>query len=206
MRDTSEPALERYYELLRARTPLARLTTAADLSSAVRQLAESSIRAAAPGAPAGVVRARLALRLYGREVAARLFPGVELWDLLTKTTPEAEAKRPKGAPRAHAALGAALCTRRDLNPHTLRYRNLNPARLPIPPLVLRGRGIARRSGVRPAPSGAVGRGCGGAEARGRFSWRSAPRQRKCPCHRDLAGRRRSPSWSRPGTRYRLDPR
>ncbi len=27
------------------------------------------------------------------------------------------------------------CTRRDLNPHTLRYRNLNPARLPIPPLV-----------------------------------------------------------------------
>ena len=28
MRDTSEPALERYYELLRERTPLARLTTA----------------------------------------------------------------------------------------------------------------------------------------------------------------------------------
>jgi hypothetical protein len=78
MRDTSESALERYYELLRARTPVARLTAAADLSSAVRQLAESSIRAAEPGAPAGVVRARLALRLYGREVAARLFPGVEL--------------------------------------------------------------------------------------------------------------------------------
>jgi hypothetical protein len=78
MRDTSEPALERYYELLRASTPLARLTAAADLSLAVRQLAESAIRAAAPGAPASVVRARLALRLYGREVAARLFPGVEL--------------------------------------------------------------------------------------------------------------------------------
>ena len=31
----------------------------------------------------------------------------------------------------------AECTRRDLNPHTLRYRNLNPARLPIPPLVRR---------------------------------------------------------------------
>ncbi len=28
------------------------------------------------------------------------------------------------------------CTRRDLNPHTLRCRNLNPVRLPIPPLVL----------------------------------------------------------------------
>lgn len=78
MRDTSEPALERYYELLRARTPLARLTTAVDLSSAVRQLAESSIRAADPNAPTGVVRARLALRLYGRQVAARLFPGVKL--------------------------------------------------------------------------------------------------------------------------------
>jgi hypothetical protein len=39
MRDTSDPALERYYELLRA---------------------------------------RLALRLYGREVALRLFPGAPL--------------------------------------------------------------------------------------------------------------------------------
>ena len=28
------------------------------------------------------------------------------------------------------------CTRRDLNPHALRRRNLNPVRLPIPPLVL----------------------------------------------------------------------
>ena len=31
--------------------------------------------------------------------------------------------------------GASLCTRRDLNPHALRRRNLNPVRLPIPPLV-----------------------------------------------------------------------
>ena len=78
MRDTSQPALERYYELLRGRTPLARLTAAAELSSAVRLRAESAIRAAEPGAPPEVVRARLALRLYGREVAMRLFPGVEL--------------------------------------------------------------------------------------------------------------------------------
>jgi hypothetical protein len=34
-----------------------------------------------------------------------------------------------------------------LNPHTLRYRNLNPARLPIPPLVL---------GVREAERGGTG--------------------------------------------------
>jgi hypothetical protein len=70
--------MERYYELLRARTPLARITATADLTSAVRQLAEAAIRAEAPGVAPGVVRARLALRLYGREVAARLFPGVEL--------------------------------------------------------------------------------------------------------------------------------
>ena len=78
MRDTSPVALERYYELLRARSPLARLAAAVDLSSTVRQLAEASIRAAEPDASAAVVRARLASRLYGREVAARLFPGVEL--------------------------------------------------------------------------------------------------------------------------------
>ena len=77
MHDTSQPALERYYELLRERTPLARLTQAADLSSAVRQMAEASIRAAEPNASVEVVRARLVLRLYGREVAARLFPNVE---------------------------------------------------------------------------------------------------------------------------------
>lgn len=78
MRDTSEPSLARYYELLGAQTPLARLTTAVTLSSAVRKLAESSIRAADPSASASVVKARLALRLYGREVASRLFPGVDL--------------------------------------------------------------------------------------------------------------------------------
>jgi hypothetical protein len=78
MRDTSQAGLERYYELLRAQSPLARLTTAVKLSSAVRQLAESAIRAAEPGASAQVVRARLAMRLYGREAARRLFPGVEL--------------------------------------------------------------------------------------------------------------------------------
>lgn len=78
MRDTSEPALERYYELLRARPPLARTKAAAELSSAVRSLAESAIRAVDPDAPALVVRARLAKRLYGQAVAARLFPGVQL--------------------------------------------------------------------------------------------------------------------------------
>ena len=73
-----DAGLERYYELLRARTPLARITIAAKQSATVRSLAESAIRAADPQAPAGVVRARLASRLYGTEVTARLFPGVQL--------------------------------------------------------------------------------------------------------------------------------
>lgn len=78
MRDTSEAALERYYELLRARSPLARITATAALTSAVRRLAESAVRAADPDASDAVVRARVAMRLYGREVASRLFPGVVL--------------------------------------------------------------------------------------------------------------------------------
>lgn len=38
-----------------------------------------------------------------------------------------------------------------MNPHTLRYRNLNPARLPIPPLVRRGGG-RHSAGARGASS------------------------------------------------------
>jgi hypothetical protein len=78
MRDTSEPALERYYQLLSVQPPLARITAAVELSVAVRSLAESAIRAADPAASALVIRARLATRLYGAEVASRLFPGIRL--------------------------------------------------------------------------------------------------------------------------------
>jgi len=39
---------------------------------------------------------------------------------------------------ANSRESQALCTRRDLNPHALRRRNLNPVRLPIPPLVRGG--------------------------------------------------------------------
>lgn len=77
MHDTSDAAFERYYELLRSRPPLARITAAAELSSAVRQMAEAGIRAADPHASPRVVQARLARRLYGAEVAARLFPDCE---------------------------------------------------------------------------------------------------------------------------------
>ena len=42
-------------------------------------------------------------------------------------------------PRSTSPTISPWCTREDLNLYTFRYRNLNPARLPIPPLV-RGRG------------------------------------------------------------------
>jgi hypothetical protein len=46
--------------------------------------------------------------------------------------PHCEVRRARSEKRSQnlrapaQPLGAALCTRRDLNPHTLRYRNLNP--------------------------------------------------------------------------------
>jgi hypothetical protein len=76
MRDTSDESEKRYYDLLRAQAPLDRLATAVKLSSAVRGLAVAAILQDDPQAPPDVVRAKLAERLYGREVRARLFPGV----------------------------------------------------------------------------------------------------------------------------------
>ena len=46
------------------------------LVAAVRGLAETSIRARYPLASAREVQARLAERLYGADIAARLFPDV----------------------------------------------------------------------------------------------------------------------------------
>jgi hypothetical protein len=73
MRDTSREATERYYELLRQQAPAARLATAVRLSRVVREMAESAIRSADPSASPGVVRQRLAARLYGDEVARYLY-------------------------------------------------------------------------------------------------------------------------------------
>ena len=47
----------------------------------------------------------------------------------------------------------SLCARRDLNPHTSRYWNLNPARLPIPPLARRMPLSARGFGNEGLPPG-----------------------------------------------------
>ncbi|HET9958177.1 MAG TPA: hypothetical protein VFQ61_26965 [Polyangiaceae bacterium] len=78
MRDTSPEAEERYFELMRRQPPAARLAAAARLCSAVRALAEAGIRDGHPGATEQEVRAHLAARMYGREVASRLFPNVNL--------------------------------------------------------------------------------------------------------------------------------
>lgn len=71
--DTQPEVLDRYRERLRALGPAGRLAIAVGLGESVRSLAEAGIRARHPGASEGEVRCRLAVRLYGREAAVRLF-------------------------------------------------------------------------------------------------------------------------------------
>ena len=73
MNDTSPAAQRRYDELLRQRTPAQRLAIAMSLSRAVRTMAIAGIRAANPNASARKITVYLAARLYGEEVAKRLF-------------------------------------------------------------------------------------------------------------------------------------
>jgi hypothetical protein len=72
LRDTDPASAARYHELLRAQAPHQRLAQAAALTRMTRQLALAGIRQRHPGASADEVRARLIVRLYGREVAERL--------------------------------------------------------------------------------------------------------------------------------------
>lgn len=71
--DTEPRRRDRYIELLRAQSPVDRLRKAGALTRAVRQMAEAGIRQRHPQADETEVRVRLAVRLYGPEVAARLF-------------------------------------------------------------------------------------------------------------------------------------
>ena len=73
MADTSPQADARYHELLRRMPPEKRLEAAMRLSQAVRELALAGIRARHPGADEKELRVRLAVRLYGRDCAWRLF-------------------------------------------------------------------------------------------------------------------------------------
>jgi hypothetical protein len=73
LQDTSKAGLGRYHQLLRAQEPYERLAQAAALTRMVRELAEAGIRQRHPTASEAEVRARLTVRLYGRETAQRLF-------------------------------------------------------------------------------------------------------------------------------------
>ena len=76
MRDTSPAAQARYFALLRALAPERRLQAAVSLTAAVRALAEAGLRARHPAAGADEIRVRLAVRLYGRAAALRLFRAI----------------------------------------------------------------------------------------------------------------------------------
>lgn len=71
--DTSSEQLRRYHDRLRAMTPIERMESTIALCRAVRELAEAGIRARYPEADDVEVRVRLAVRLYGREVATCAF-------------------------------------------------------------------------------------------------------------------------------------
>ena len=72
-RDTNGVASARYHELLRSRVPHERLAQAMSLTRMVRDLAVAGIRRRHPDASDAEVRVRLAVRLYGREAAQRMF-------------------------------------------------------------------------------------------------------------------------------------
>jgi hypothetical protein len=72
-RDTGATAIDRYHQLLRAQAPHERLEQANALSKAVRELAAAGLRTRHPDATPDEIRVRLTVRLYGRDVARRLF-------------------------------------------------------------------------------------------------------------------------------------
>ena len=75
-RDTSPEMETRYQERLGQLTGVERLEVAVQLSSGVRSLAEAGLRHRHPGASEEELRCRLVVLLYGRDLAARLFPAV----------------------------------------------------------------------------------------------------------------------------------
>ncbi len=77
MRDTHPKAQARYFELLRQAGPQRRLEACLSLSRTVRELAIAGIKQMHPQKTISEqeIRQRLAERLYGTEVAQRLFAG-----------------------------------------------------------------------------------------------------------------------------------
>jgi hypothetical protein len=75
--DTSPRANARYFELLRQASPAKRLEICASLTRATRELAIAGIKAANPDRTFSQqeLRVKLAERIYGQEVALRVFAG-----------------------------------------------------------------------------------------------------------------------------------
>jgi hypothetical protein len=92
MLDTREDKLDRYHELLREQAPYARLAQAMRLSRNVRELALAGIAMRHPGASEQERRVRLAVRLYGRDLAqARVRAIAERCHLMAESTPADDA-------------------------------------------------------------------------------------------------------------------
>lgn len=72
-RDTPPRSRDRYHELLAAQKPYERLAQSVRLTRMVRELAVEGMRARHPEAGEEELRVRLAVRLYGRAIAERLF-------------------------------------------------------------------------------------------------------------------------------------
>jgi hypothetical protein len=71
--DTSPEQQERYYERLRSMPLQKKAEMLQSLNRGVRAMAEAGIRMRFPNADAQEVKVRLAVRLYGREQAQRVF-------------------------------------------------------------------------------------------------------------------------------------
>jgi hypothetical protein len=76
MLDTTPAARRFYYQPLSRMSSRERLALMNDSSRMVRAVAESAIRREHPAASAEELRARLAVRLYGREVVRRVLPSI----------------------------------------------------------------------------------------------------------------------------------
>lgn len=76
MLDTTPEARRLYYSHLAKLSANARLQLMYSQSQLVRSIAEAAIRREHPGADADELRARLAVRLYGRATAKRLLGAV----------------------------------------------------------------------------------------------------------------------------------
>jgi hypothetical protein len=75
VQDTSPSGAARYFELLRQAGPAKRLAICAGLTRAARELAIAGIKASHPGRQLteGELREKLAERIYGAEIARRVF-------------------------------------------------------------------------------------------------------------------------------------